>query len=142
MEAHSLMLELKKCLLLGLVCSAHAASLESTAVGTLEGDLLIHDPSTIVRRSGHHWVFGTGWGDSLPVFLRPLPLAGRSSGVFFFTRLDHQHGEGQSWLFLGAGCHSSSWALPALLFRLDLGFARLRHRPGHRLDSGPGFDES
>lgn len=49
-------------LLLGLVCSAHAAGLETPTVRTLEGELRIHDPSTIVRCSSRYWVFGTGWG--------------------------------------------------------------------------------
>jgi len=34
----------------------------SEAVRTLEGELRIHDPSTIVRCGGQYWVFGTGRG--------------------------------------------------------------------------------
>ena len=49
-------------LLLGLVCAAHAAGLEWPAVRTLEGELRIHDPSTIVRVGSNYWIFGTGWG--------------------------------------------------------------------------------
>ena len=63
-------------LLTALAMRAHA----------LDGDVLIHDPSTVIEQAGHYYVFGTGNGlpmltsDDGWTWRRGTPLKPRSGG--------------------------------------------------------------
>lgn len=48
-------------LLMAFLAGAPAVA-QNTASKPLQGELRIHDPSTIIHSGSNYWVFGTGWG--------------------------------------------------------------------------------